>query len=46
MGDFPADLTVGKYLIFNYTNIIEYKYVGDAKAPFLRAVNEKKVEKR
>ena len=32
-GEFPADLCAGKHLIFIYTNIIEYQYVGDAKAP-------------
>ena len=40
-GDFPADLCAGKHLIFIYTNIIEYQYVGDAKAPLLRAIDSK-----
>ena len=31
-GEFPADLCAGK-LIFIYTNIIGYQYVGDARAP-------------
>ena len=35
-GEFPTDLCAGKHLIFIYTNIIEYRYVGDAKAPLLR----------
>ena len=33
-GELPADLLAGKHLIFVYANIIEYQYVGDAKAPF------------
>ena len=41
MGDFPADLCAGKYLIFIYANIIEYQYVGDAKAPLLRVMDSK-----
>ena len=41
MCDFPADLCAGKHLIFIYTNIIEYQYVGDAKAHLLR-VNDSK----
>ena len=40
-GDFPADLCAGKHLIFIYTNIIEYQYVGDAKAPLLRVIDSK-----
>ena len=38
-GDFPADLCAGNHLIFIYTNIIEYQYVGDAKAPLLRVID-------
>ena len=41
MGDFPADLCAGKHLIFIYTNIFEYQYVGDAKAPLLRVIDSK-----
>ena len=41
MGDFPADLCAGKHLIFICTNIIEYQYVGDAKAPLLRVIDSK-----
>ena len=41
MGDFPADLCAGKPLICIYTNIIEYQYVGDAKAPVLRVIDSK-----
>ena len=41
MGDIPADLCAGKHLIFIYTNIIEYQYVGDAKAPLLRVIDSK-----
>ena len=37
-GEFPADLCAGKHLIFIYTNIIEYHYVG-AKAPLLRVID-------
>ena len=40
-GDFPADLCAGKRLIFIYTNIIEYQYVGDAKAPLSRVIDSK-----
>ena len=40
-GDFPADLCAGKHFIFNYTNIIKYQYVGDAKAPLLRVIDSK-----
>ena len=40
-GDFPADLCAGKHLISFYTNIIEYQYVGDAKAPLLRVIDSK-----
>ena len=39
--ELPADLLVGKYLIFVYANIIEYQYVGDAKAPLLRVIDSK-----
>ena len=41
MVDFLADLCAGKHLIFVYTNIIEYQYVGDAKAPLLRVIDSK-----
>ena len=40
-GEFPADWCAGKHLIFIYTNIIEYQYVGDAKAPLLRVIDSK-----
>ena len=40
-GEFPADLCAGKHLIFIYTNIIEYQYVGDTKAPLLRVIDSK-----
>ena len=39
--EFPADLCAGKHLIFIYTNIIEYHYVGDTEAPFLRVIDSK-----
>ena len=39
-GEFP-DLCAGKHLIFIYTNIIEYQYVGDAEAPLLRVIESK-----
>ena len=41
MGDFPADLCAGKLLLFIYTNIIEYQYVGDAKAHLIRVIDSK-----
>ena len=40
-GQFPADLCAGKHLIFIYTNIIDYQYVGDTKAPLLRVIDSK-----
>ena len=40
-GEFPADLCAGKHLIFIYTNLIEYQYVGVAKAPLLRFIDSK-----
>ena len=40
-GDFLADLCAGKHLIFIYTNIIEYQYVGDAKAPLFCVIGSK-----
>ena len=44
-GEFPADLCAGKHLIFIYTNIIEYQYVGDTKAPLLRVIDSKQLLK-
>ena len=41
MGDFPADLSAGKHLIFIYTNITKYQYVGDAKTLLLRVIDSK-----
>ena len=41
-GEFPADLCAGKHLIFIYTNIIEYQYVVDTKAPLLRNIDSKR----
>ena len=40
-GELPTDLLAGKHLIFVYANIIEYQYVGDAKAPLLRVIDSK-----
>ena len=40
-GEFHADLCAGKHLIFIYTNVIEYQYVGDAKGPLLRVIGSK-----
>ena len=40
-GEFPADLGPGKHLIFIYTNIIEYQYVGDTKARMLQVIDSK-----
>ena len=37
-GEFPADLCAEKLLIFIYTNIMEYQYVGDARAPLFRVI--------
>ena len=41
-GEFPRDLCSGKHLIFIYINIIEYQYVGESNAPFLRVIDSKK----
>ena len=40
-GEFPADICAGRHLIFIYTNIIEYQYVGDTKALLLRVIDSK-----
>ena len=40
-GEFPVDLCSRNNLIFIYTNIIEYQYVGDTKAPLLRVRDSK-----
>ena len=40
-GKLPADLLAGKHLIYVYAKIIEYQYVGDAKAPLLRVIDSK-----
>ena len=40
-GEIPVDLCSGKHLIFIYTNIIEYQYVGDTKAPLLQVIDSK-----
>ena len=40
-GEFSIDLCAGKHLIFIYTNIIEYQYVGDIKALYLRVIVSK-----
>ena len=40
-GKFPADLCAGNYLIFILTNIFQYQYVGDVKAPLLRVIDSK-----
>ena len=45
-GDLPANLCAGKRLVFNYTNIIEYQYVGDAKAPLSRVTDSKQCLKK
>ena len=37
-GDYPFDLLAGKQLIFVYTDIVEYQYVGDTKAPLIRVI--------
>ena len=38
-GEFPIDLCSGKHLIFIYTNIIKYWYIGDTRAPLLRVID-------
>ena len=37
--DLPADLLACKHLMFVYANIIEYRYVVDAKTPDLRVID-------
>ena len=44
-GEFPTDLCAVKHLIFIYTKIIEYQYVGDTKAPLLRVIDSKQLLK-
>ena len=41
-GDYPFDLLAGKQLIFVYTDIVEYQYAGDTKAPLIRVIDSKK----
>ena len=41
VGDYPFGLSAGKQMIFNYVNIIEYLYVGDTRAPFIRVIDSK-----
>ena len=43
--EFPDNLCAGKHLIFIYTNIIEYQFVGDTKAPLLRVIDSKQLLK-
>ena len=40
-GEFPSDMCAGKHLICIYANIIQYQYVGDAKAPLLDVIDSK-----
>ena len=40
-GEFSADLCAAKHLIFIYSNIIEYQYVGDTNAPLLGVIDSK-----
>ena len=40
-GDFPADLCAGKHLIFIYTKINEYQYVGETNGTLLRVIDSK-----
>ena len=40
-GEFPDDLCARKHLIFIYTNIIVYQYVGDVKTPLLCVIDLK-----
>ena len=37
----PVDLCAEKHLILIYTNMIEYQYVGETKAPLLRVIDLK-----
>ena len=41
VGDYPFDLSAGKQLTFIYVNTIEYQYVGDTKAPYIRVIDSK-----
>ena len=41
VGDYLFDLSAWKQLIFIYVNIIEYQYVGDTEAPFIRVIDWK-----
>ena len=40
-GKISVDLCAGTHVIFIYTNINEYQYVGDTKAPLLRVIDSK-----
>ena len=45
MVEFPDNLCNAKHLIFIYTNIIGYQYVGDAKTTLLRVIDSKQLLK-
>ena len=38
---YPFDLLAGKQFIFVYTDIVEYQYVGDTKAPLICVIDSK-----
>ena len=38
-GNFPIDITAGTHSMLVYTDIINYQYVGDTKAPVLRIID-------
>ena len=40
-GDYPFDLLAGKQLIFVYTDVVEYQYVGDTKTPLICVIYSK-----
>ena len=40
-GDISADLCAGKHIIFIYTNINEYQYVGETEVLLLRDIASK-----
>ena len=40
--DFPADITAGTNIVFNYCNSIEHQNVAGVKAPVLRVIDSKR----
>ena len=41
-GSFPVDITCGSQLIFVYLDFIEYRHVGDSRAPILKIIESER----